>query len=262
MSKSNSNLLNYINLLMHHDDALHQFLADPIQAEEKHGITKAERAVLRRTVAHLSNNSKNGYSVARQLGSYRRSLRLLQNVLHHVGSKMIQDATAQVTSDDDADSYQYSLIVYYPNVSKDTDFTEMTNSDVQDDYGGPYANNTEVYTVNLTSDDSDDPANATIQDVLNALKDDISYSTVEIDDSDYVLSIQPPDSYKISADLSEYSLSDDYVFWFYTINGLANKSGVSGDAGASFADYKLNPNDTVCWQLIAPDAEYGYLPCD
>ncbi|MFK7783618.1 MAG: hypothetical protein AB8B56_00810, partial [Crocinitomicaceae bacterium] len=91
MMKSKSNLLNYISLLMHDDDALHAFLTDPIQAEENHGITKAERSVLRRTVAHLSNNSKNGYSVERQLSSYRRSLRLLQNVFHNAESKMTQD---------------------------------------------------------------------------------------------------------------------------------------------------------------------------
>ena len=52
--KSNSNLLNYISLLMHDDDALKTFLVDPItDAEGKHGITKAERAVLRRNSKSL-----------------------------------------------------------------------------------------------------------------------------------------------------------------------------------------------------------------
>ena len=78
-----SNLLKYISHLMQDDDALHQFTIDPItDAENNHGLTKAERAVLRRTVHGLSNNSVNGYSMVRSDESYRRSLRLLQNVLH------------------------------------------------------------------------------------------------------------------------------------------------------------------------------------
>ena len=75
---------------MHNDDALHKFSIDPITTSEKeNGLTKAERAVLRRTIQGLSNNSVNGYSLQRNLDSYRRSLRLLQNVLCNVGSKMV-----------------------------------------------------------------------------------------------------------------------------------------------------------------------------
>jgi hypothetical protein len=262
MTKSNSNLLNYINLLMHDDGALRAFLINPIQAEENHGITKAERAVLRRTVAHLSNNSKNGYSVSRQMGSYRRSLRLLQNVLHHVGSKMTQDAMA---TPDAEGSYSFSMIFYFPNdvSSGPVDFTKKTNADVEK-VGGPYAWNTPTYTVTL------DNPNPTVQEVYDAVNDTyfsspvMPYETVEIGGNPYVKAIVPLSTYAITADLSQYTTSDDYVFWFYSINGKAdgNISGNSGTIGESFATKTLNAGDTVFWQLIAPDEEYHFLPCD
>lgn len=263
MTKSNSNLLNYISLLMHNDDALHAFLADPIQAEENHGITKAERAVLRRTVAHLSNNSKNGYSVSRHLGSYRRSLRLLQNVLHNVGSKMTQDAMAHPEASED--SYSFSMIFNFPNdiSSGPTDFTFKTNADVEK-VGGPYAWSTPVYTVTL-----DNPS-PTVQEVYDAVNEKyfatpvMPYETVEINNAPYVSAITPLGVYPVTADLSQYTLDDDYVFWFYSINGRAdgNITGNSGTIGESFATKTLNAGDTVYWQLIAPDAEYHFLPCN
>jgi hypothetical protein len=142
--KSNSNLLNYISVLLSDDDALNTFLKDPItEAEGKYGITKAERAVLRRTVAHLSNNSKNGYSTVRHLGSYRRSLRLLQNVLHNVGTKITPNSynIQEDSADKDDNMIAISLTVYYPpGITTDTDFTKYTNADVQTQYGNPYAN--------------------------------------------------------------------------------------------------------------------------
>lgn len=263
MFKSNSNLLNYISLLMHDDDALHQFLADPIQAEENHGITKAERAVLRRTVAHLSNNSKNGYSVSRHLGSYRRSLRLLQNVLHHVGSKMVQDSSTH--PDASEGTYSFSMIFNFPNgiSSGPTDFTFKTNADV-DKLGGPYAWSTPVYNVTL------DNQYPTVQEVYDAVNKKyfatpvMPYVPVTIKGAEYVKAITPLGVYPVIADLSQYTTSDDYVFWFYSINGRAdgNISGNSGKIGESFATKTLKPGDTVFWQLIAPDAQYHFLPCD
>ncbi|MFK7749624.1 MAG: hypothetical protein AB8B65_14605 [Kordia sp.] len=275
MPKSNSNLLNYISLLMHDDDALHHFLVDPIQAEENHGITKAERAVLRRTVAHLSNNSKNGYTVARHAGSYRRSLRLLQNVLHNVGSKMTQDATAAEVSSNNKDIvvFPYSMVFNFPKFAEDEDYTKMTNDQV----GNPYGYSSAPLTVNLLN-----PA-ATIQEVLEAIKSKyntdtffVDYETVNIDGKPYVTSIIYNVTLftsgkslnfltKASASIELYKLSDDYVFWFYSINGEPNKNGnpvTTGTAGQSFADYKLSQNDTVFWQLIAPDNTYGFHPCD
>lgn len=126
MAESNSKLLNYIHLLTHNDDALDHYIVDPItHAEGIHGLTKAERAVMRRVVSGLSNNSANGYSMARNRDSYRRSLRLLQNVLHNVGSKMTSDV---VSMSGEADTYPYSILVNYPDSLGD--YTCKHGSDV------------------------------------------------------------------------------------------------------------------------------------
>ena len=58
----------YLSVLMHNDAELNNFLQDPTNGGQEYGITKAERAVLRRVVTHLSNNSKNGYAAQRDLG--------------------------------------------------------------------------------------------------------------------------------------------------------------------------------------------------
>ena len=216
--KSNSNLLDYINLLMKDDVALKNFLVDPItEAEGTHGITKAERAVLRRTVSHLSNKSKNGYTVSRHLGSYRRSLRLLQNVLHNVGSKMVQDV--QKNPENKAATYSFSVVYNLPTVvSGPVDFTKKTNSFVDQNYGGPYAVTFPSYTVQLSNQ------NPTIKEVMDEVNKIyfsspvMPYSTVNIGGDDYIKSFTPLSTYEITADLSQYQLSDDYVFWFYSIN--------------------------------------------
>lgn len=254
MKQLNSNLLNYVGLLLSDDAALKTFITDPItEAEGKYGITKAERAVLRRTVANLSNKSVNGFTMARHFGSYKRSLRLLQNVLHNVGSKMVQDTMLAAPSADSQlnGSYYFSVICYYPNVSSNVDCTDDTNLMVESQYGGPYAN-WSLSTVQLQN------SNPTIQDVMNAAA--LPYTTVSSAQGiPYVKSLTP-NGYEITADLSKYNLSDDFVFWFYSINGKA-MPGNTGFSGESFAQFTLSPGDTVSWQLIAPDAEYGFYPC-
>lgn len=263
MKKSNSNLLNYIGLLLADDDALTGFLIDPVtEAEGKHGLTKAERSVLRRTIAHLSNKSVNGYTIKRHLDSYRRSLRLLQNVLHNTGSKMIQDAMLQP----ETGMYTFSVIYNLPNTaSGPIDFTCKTNADVQQ-YGGPYAWHTPAYTIQLPI------PNPTIQMVMDKVNQVyfsspvMPYTTVNIGGNLYVESLIPLGVYPIQADLSNpcYDLATnpnaDAVFWFYSINGRANPN-TSGNLGESFATRKLNPGDTVFWQLIAPDSQYGFMKC-
>lgn len=276
---SNSNLLNYIALLLSDDEALQRFLIDPItDAEGKHGVTKAERAVLRRTVFHLSNRSLNGYTLTRHLGSYRRSLRLLQNVLHNVGSKMVQDAhiaaagpaPGQAQSEAGAEraaagGYRFSVIYNLPNAGANgpVDFTCKTNASV-DAVGGPYAFSTPAYTISLPT------ANPTIQQVMDEVNRAyfgyMPYTTVNIGGQLYVRSLIPLSTYEIIADLSNpcYDFtrnpSADFVFWFWSINGRANPA-TGGDLGQSFAQKRLNPGDTVFWQLIAPDAQYGFHPC-
>ncbi len=266
MRQSNSSLLNFVNLLLSNDDALNTFLVDPItESENVHGITKAERAVLRRTITHLSNKSANGFTVARHLQSYRRSLRLFQNVLHHVGSKMVQDAIPVNEEEESSALYTFSVIYNLPMAANGpVDFTCKTNSFVeQPQYGGPYAVSTPAYTVQLSN------PNPTIKDVMDAVNQRyfgyMPYTTVNIGGKLYVKSLIPLSTYEIKADLSNscYDLSNpnaDYVFWFYSINGRANPYN-SGGLGASFALQKLQPNQTVFWQLIAPDYEYGFQKC-
>lgn len=269
MKQSKSNLLTYLGVLLSDDTVLMNFVIDPItDAEGKYGLTKAERSVLRRTVANLSNKSLNGFTMARHLGSYRRSLRLLQNVLHNVGSKMVQDTmtTAPNADGQPGGSYTFSVIYNLPSVANGpVDFTCKPNATVEQ-YGGPYAVSTPAYTVSLPN------PNPTIQEVMDEVNKVyfgspvMPYTTVTTKDGVFVKSLIPLSTYAITADLSNpcYNLDNnptpDFVFWFYSINGRANP-GNSGDVGKSFTEFLLNPNDTVYWQLIAPDTEYGFYPC-
>lgn len=270
--KSNSNLLNYISVLLSDDGALNTFLVDPItEAEGTYGITKAERAVLRRTMSHLSNKSKNGYTVKRHLGSYRRSLRLLQNVLHNVGTKMSTDIKTNPEKSTTADSQaiKVQLMVYYPpNITGYTDFTGLTNDDIESKYGSPYAHYN-TFQLEVTE-------YSTIKDVMDTLyikyPDSFSYST---DDSngnygDYVSSIatlvdiDSEDSLvKLNADVYSYDADagDNYAFWFFTVNGEAGV-GENGSATDPFGSYTVNDGDTIMWQMIAPDSTYGFKSCD
>lgn len=254
-AKSHSHLLNYIALLLHDDDALMKFTVDPITTAEQHNnLTKAERAVLRRALHGLSNNSVNGYSMARNLSSYRRSLRLLQNVLINTGSKMAMDLA------DTNGSHPYALRVYYPNISVgDTDFTCKTNQDVEN-FGGPYINQIMFPVVRLSR------PTATIKEIMDATN--VQYSTVKNADGEEYVSAISIFGNTITADLSHscYRLNDpnnpnpDNVFWFYSINGRANPR-TSGSAGESFASKVVQEGSVIEWQLIAPDAQYGFYPC-
>ncbi len=255
MSQSKSKLLNYISLLLSDDEALQRFLIDPItDAEGKYGLTKAERAVLRRTVFHLSNRSLNGYTLVRHLGSYRRSLRLLQNVLHNVGSKMAQEAHVAATTPaplEDTEQYTFTVVYYLPVLFSE-DFTGQPNSYV----GNPYAN-AESAVVTLSNQ------NPTIQNVMDAAVSSSGVSYLTDISNSYVTALSSTfEGWKITADFPQDA--SDYVFWFWSINGTPRPSYVGdvGVQGASFTQQQLAPNDTVYWQLIAPDSTYGFMPCD
>ncbi|MCP4520345.1 MAG: hypothetical protein GY827_01395 [Cytophagales bacterium] len=255
--ETKSNLLNYISHLMHNDDALQKFIIDPITTSEKeHGLTKAERSVLRRTVSGLSNNSLNGYSIQRNLDSYRRSLRLLQNVLVNTGHKMVMDNTETPEG-----HYKFSVQVFFPlHINKtNSNFTCQTNEYVKNNFGNPYAAYGSVYTATL------DKPNPTIEEVMDASGISYEKGGNPRDRNVFVSGFNIYD-FTVSADLSNecYDLhknpNANYVFWFYSVNGKANPQN-SGQVGESFRTKTLNPNDTVFWQLIAPDASYGFHPC-
>ncbi len=273
---SQSKLLNYISHLMSDDDALNRYLADPItDAEEKHGLTKAERAVLRRTVHHMSNNSLNGYSLVRDLNSYRRSLRLLQNVLHNVGVEMMGNTQ---TSKGQSSSY-YGFLLYYPadidsSYSGQTiDVSNLSNQQLEDKYGNPFGN-TVIYTSTL-SESTDEYS---VQDILDNVKNnpyfsfDYGQTTPDKDGNIYVNSVTFKDRIKnindaitIKCDLPE-SLSTDYAFWFYSLkNKLASPipAPITGEEGEGINKYMMGETQiAVQLQVFAPDPQYGFMPCD
>lgn len=283
---NNKTLDGFISQLMHDDKALHKFLADPTNGGVEHGITKAERAVLRRVTAHLSNKSKNGYGIQRDLGSYRRSLRLLQNVLHSHGA-----AHAAIISDTDA-STTYSFNVYITGDPKNP--------------GAPYDNpgvaytNYVTFTINgdfstvgeaMSFQPVDSPVTGTTTPEItlsqNASDKDgnsgtIGYKAVYNNNDWYVL------EYTLSGFNSgidgTYTLpfvlpdgtavtgTDRFPFWFFSLGGKAispnSNQGYSltdgvteGDDGESFADFSLGGSTQIVWQPISPDMDYGFGPC-
>jgi hypothetical protein len=251
------NLLSYVEHLLLHDSALQTFIVDPItEAENTHGLSKAERAVLRRTVAHLANTSLNGFSMARSQSSYRRSLRLLQNVLHTSGASMMKNTltNAPVT----ANSTVFYLNVYYPNVAagSTTDFTCQSNAAVNN-IGGPYTNS---QFFQIVFGEGSTTVERLVLGASQAFPNIIGYQTVSMGGLPFISQITI-NSRTIRADLSNscYDLSKNpnanSVFWFYTVNGQA------GTVGQSFSQYALNSGDVVSLQLIAPDSSYGFQPC-
>ncbi len=268
MKTSSSNLLHYISVLLHDDKALETYIVDPIteaEDEKKYGLTKAERAVLRRTVSGLSNHSVNGFSMQRTLDSYRRSLRLLQNVLHNTGTKMMTD----IVSNGDAATAQqvYYLIVNYPNLpsGSTTDFTGATNAKVNS-VGGPYYQS-QFFQI-VFNDSNPTSVQRLLLGAAQAFPDIIAYNTVVMDNKPYVSDITI-NKRKIIADLSNeaYNLDKnpnaDFVFWFYSIDGKPQPghSGITGQIGMSFQDYMLTSGQTVFWEVLAPDTYYGFQSC-
>jgi hypothetical protein len=276
-----ANLLKYISHLFQNESALKTFIVDPItEAENEHGLSKAERAVLRRTVAHLPNTALSGFSMERTLKSYRRSLRLLQNVLHTSGAGMVHDhlrSTSKAVAAADPtpviNPTCYTLVVYYPNANPNPpkgqdpyNFTKLKNTDVQN-AGGPYAN---VVSFSVAGDSSQI---STINDLLTAVQTeskkaensfsftpktmgDISYiSAITITSNDLVVV-----SKEITADPTDLDpTTDDYVFWFYSLNGAAGPQN-SGHAAQGLG-YPINDGNVVMLQIIAPDSSYGFAPC-
>lgn len=259
-----SKLLNYIGHLLDssNDSALRAFVVDPISEAEEAGLTKAERAVLRRTVAGLSNNSVNGYSIDRSLSSYRRSLRLLQNVLHHTGNKVAQSHHESLGDD------TYGLVLYHPNIVEDNDYTCKDNAYLQDNAGGPFLNPQSFHA------SFSQGTTVTVGMVMEQLQT-AQQILFETDPSGAVVQAFNINGTAIRANIFDpstgelnpcYELTDPptnhNVFWFFSIDGNAlNPANAPVGGTVSFANYVLEPNQVVYWQLFAPDTAYGYLPC-
>ena len=250
-----ASLHEYISKLMTDDKALKDFLIDPIKSAEKdHGLSKAERTVLRRTVHHLSNASKNGYAVSRDMGSYRRSLRLLQNVLH--------GATAKELADHSETANQHYIVVYYNGLPGN--YTGQGNTAV----GSPYANY--IYGLGTGSTIGEVVSNANVYGSSTPMSSVLKASNSG--HASVVTEVEIPAGFTGSGTYSAYPVGlpdpdtgnlPDFVFWFYSINGapMPHNQHNYGSEGQSYYDYPLNPGDYVVWQLIAPDVASGFQPC-
>ena len=53
----------------------------------------------------------------------------------------------------------------------------------------------------------------------------------------------------------------DFAFWFWSVNGTAGPN-TPPMGTVSYKGYPLAPNDTVYWQLLAPDQEYKFAKCE
>ncbi|MEL6132155.1 MAG: hypothetical protein AAFR59_02185 [Bacteroidota bacterium] len=279
----------YISKLMTDDAALQSFIADPTNGGTEYGITKAERAVLRRVIAHLSNNSKNGYGIVRQLDSYRRSLRLLQNVLHkHSANHVAQVASAEdntyhirvyVTGDiktpgapytNPALAYQ-NYVTYtvqgdyqtlgeamqFPNPSpskeKGKEYTVKLNKSVKD------KNNVSGMLESYTAICLTDPVSNTLEWYVFA------FTLSGFDDSEFP-------NMNGAYILPYMDVKERDPFWYFSLDGTAispdskqgyhvNPDAVQGENAQSFVDFPLNGSTAIDWQPIAPDKDYGYGSC-
>ena len=224
---------------MHDDATLEQFLQDPIKgAEDDHGLTKAERSVLRRVVAGISHNSTNGMALHRSLNSYRRSIRLVQNVLHKHSGHMLAQAGGN------------TITLYY-------------GPDPSSPGSNPYAN----YVQGVGS-------GSTIADVLGSVSSwttgagepaKVSYDTITNGDGTFIISFTINDE---KYEAVPGPRTTKLPFWFYSVDGKALENGkVNPDAeygydGQPFGDYSVTPGEPIFWQCIAPDVSYGFQPCE
>lgn len=223
----------YLHKLQSDDSTLKHFLADPAKAADEHGLTKAERSVLRRVLVGASTSSTNGYGIVRPLEVYRQGVRMVQNMMHlNMGSA---HAAAAGNS--------HALYLYY-------------GSDPSEPGTGPYTNS-HVYTGKGST--------------IGALMKDIAassaggsaplvYDTVDGKTGPIVLSFTIDGAvYQLKPGQSGY---DHLPFWFYTVNGKAGDPVAQyGADHESFYDYALPSNAVVYWQAIAPGSDYGFQAC-
>ncbi|MEO1731023.1 MAG: hypothetical protein AAFR64_09810 [Pseudomonadota bacterium] len=234
----------YLTKLMGDDDALTAFLSHPIESSEEAGLTKAERTVLRRVLIGASTNSTNGYAVVRPLSAYRQAVRVLQNVMHNnMGSALAAGAQGSAAlvlyySGNPADpgSYPYNnYLVWYGTGSTIGELMSSISGSGAPDTTGQYKL---VYT--------DSPV------FLGQGKHIIESFTIGT-----AVYTAPPHDASTSRD----------PFWFFSVNGRAVVSGSKnptakyGGVGESYYDYPIVPGDTVFWQDIAPDMNYGFASC-
>ncbi|MGB3463883.1 MAG: hypothetical protein WBA74_01375 [Cyclobacteriaceae bacterium] len=257
-----SKLDEYISKLLRDDHALKDFLVNPIEAsEDQNGLTKAQRSVLRRTVDGLSNNSTNGYNLARHLDSYRRSIRLLQNVLHTERGSAVSNLRIKEQHTDLTASYHY-LYLYYNGVPSNPKGAN------------PYSYYIAFFGYGSTIGEV--MKNAYVYNYSKGTYDYINDLTTFDPSGQYVLGFDVPAGFQQPGSYKAVPVAgSSNAFWFYSVNGRAVNTNVYnylygdinpyagyGNEGESFQNYALSPNSTIFWQLIAPGPNYGFHTCD
>ncbi|MEL7115329.1 MAG: hypothetical protein AAGP08_07010 [Pseudomonadota bacterium] len=228
----NKPLPHYLNVLNSDDDALKKFLADPVGQSEAAGLSKAERAVLRRVVDAGSNGSKNGYSIVKPLKGYRQAVQLLQNVVHtNMGAALATGAGAQHTIMVYPQSkYAGGAIPVYPQGAYDW---------CQYFYG------------------TGDTIGELMTNIHNAEPDKFAF-TNDPNFSDPIISAITTYGTTFTAPPGDTA---GVPFWFWSIDGKASPNVIHGNEGQSYFDYPLTGTQTVVWQIIAPTAR-GFPACD
>lgn len=258
-----SKLDDYISKLLHDDAALQAFLVDPIKAaEDEHGLTKGQRSVLRRVVANLSNNSTNGYGIVRHLDSYRRSIRLLQNVLHLERGSAISQHSGKQAEDSTSN---FVIYVYYNGIPSEPD-----------------ANNPYAYYMTFVS--PYDP-NATLKTIMDNATSTISpflylaelYTSDVINGEEVVTAFKVVDPYPyegLYTAAPQDAQTSRAAFWYFSQGGTALSNGYSyrnpyaysGGPSNTFSEYipgqSGSSSRVLYWQCIAPDRAYGFQPCN
>ena len=284
MKNSNSNLDQFISKLMSNDKALQQFLADPTNGGKEFGITKAERAVLRRVIGNLSNKSKNGYGIQRDLGSYRRSLRLLQNVLHRHGATH----TAITSSTDGLNTYSFHIYITgdpsnpgapydnpslaytnYVTYSTSGDFTTLGDAMNFNAPTSPVVGDKKTVTIGTVSDSQGNAGQLN----YTAIYASVGGSTTDFDwyMLDFTLS-GFSSSINGSYTLPYNATTEREPFWFFSLDGNSispnSNQGYSLTPGVTqgmeaegFSGFPLNGSTNIVWQPIAADMDYGFGPC-
>ena len=276
------------------DKALELFLVNPEQSEKYYGITKAERAVLRRVVAGLSNNSKNGFSIRRDYRSYRRSLRLLQNVLHkHSSGQLVRHQNNKRV---DSTYYPFVAIyltgntaypgapVYRPSLAYNT-YVQFYGAGTSNLYGSIAD---AMYFVPPSNPSAYGPSNPYTTVVPSSAyiisqygnRCTLKYQSIYQNGEWYIISFTVGGSTNANLQNGTYALvpgdnTTRVPFWYYSVNGDAivvdpskatgygiNKNSEQGYNGQSFTTFTIdNSKDYIIWQGIAPDQAYGYAPC-
>ncbi len=276
------NLDRFIAKLMSDDQALNQFLADPTNGGKEYGITKAARAVVRRVVSHLSNNAKNGFSIQRDLGSYRRSLRLLQNVLHqhsaqHLAMANVEDSSTAIRIYITGDPSQ-------PGAPYDNPALAYTNF-VTYTVAGTFSTIGEAMSFNP-------PSGAAVNDTFPVtVTETVTDQNGNVGNLEYTAIYLPMGGtstnewYMLSYTLSNFAsningtyelgynvTTERQPFWYFSLNGAAispnsnqgysQTSGVTqGNEAEGFQNFPLNGSVNIDWQPIAADLDYGFGPC-